>query len=97
LQEKTKLDTGKWDAEMALQLTTLAGEELTVRYGAEPSVAEATRNGKPIPVASADLPIYDSEFVRQTPGILQVHDGRRGWQIDFTGDLPVYSEWKPGT
>jgi hypothetical protein len=97
LQEKTKLDTGKWDAEMALQLTTLAGEELTVRYGAEPSVAEATRNGKPIPVASADLPIYDSEFVRQTPGILQVHDGRQGWQIDFTGDLPVYSEWQPGT
>ncbi|MFP4157518.1 MAG: hypothetical protein ACLFU4_07870 [Opitutales bacterium] len=38
-----------------------------------------------------DQPIYNSPYVYAESGILRVSDGRDTYQIDFTGDLPVFS------
>lgn len=40
----------------------------------------------------SDWDIYSGPFVTQTPGVLTVSDGKEAFRIDFTGDLPVYSE-----
>lgn len=52
--------------------------------------ADAVIDGERVNLA--DWPIYGGPFVQQTPGVLTVSDGRNAFRIDFTGDLPVYSE-----
>lgn len=52
-------------------------------------LAEVVIDGKD--VGAAGWQIYGGPFVAQSPGVLDVTDGRDGYKVDFTGDLPVYS------
>jgi hypothetical protein len=36
--------------------------------------------------------IFDGPLLKQTPGILTVSDGNDAFTVDFTGELPVYSQ-----
>jgi hypothetical protein len=44
------------------------------------------------PVVLSDWPIYGGPFIHQTPGVVSISDGREGFTIDFTGELPEYKE-----
>lgn len=46
-------------------------------------------------ITFGDWPVYDGPFVHQSEGVLRVNDGRQGYEIDFSGDLPVFREWTP--
>ena len=40
-------------------------------------------------------PVYDSQFVYAESGILRVNDGVEAFEVDFTGNLPVFTEPYP--
>jgi hypothetical protein len=50
--------------------------------------AEVSIDGKP--VSPGEWRIYGGPFVTQSPGVLDVTDGKDGYTVDFTGDMPVY-------
>ena len=52
--------------------------------------ADAVLNGKKVDFSS--LNIYSGPYVYQVPGLLNVSDGDHYFEIDFTGDIPVYSD-----
>ena len=37
--------------------------------------------------------IYDNPYIYSKDGTLTVNDGKEGFTVDFTGDLPVYKAW----
>lgn len=51
-------------------------------------VADVMIDGKPVDVNT--WPIYGGPFVTQQPGLLTVTDGKDGYTVDFTGELPKY-------
>ena len=88
------------DAETGvIAVTNLAGRLL--EYAFNP--AEDLRHGnRPARVridgeemTFGDWPVYRGPYVQQSDGVLRVTDGRQGYAIDFTGDLPVFSSWMP--
>lgn len=50
--------------------------------------AAAVINGEMIDLKN--WPIYSGPYLEQQPGVVTIRDGREGYIIDFTGDLPVY-------
>ncbi|MCH8474936.1 MAG: hypothetical protein LAT55_06880 [Opitutales bacterium] len=46
-------------------------------------------------ITFGDWPVYNGPFVHQADGVLRVNDGRRGYEIDFSGDLPVFRDYTP--
>ncbi len=95
-----KLDTSRLAEELIVSFQTPAGQSLRMRFNpAESGDQHAARpphaeiDGEP--VTFGQRPVYDGPFVHQADGVLTVNDGRQGFVIDFTGDLPVYREWTP--
>ena len=98
LAEKVKVDDRDYAGKMTLVCTGLDGREIHVRYqnGKDrPFVAVGKPGEKPEPIRFDDRPIYDGPYVRQAGGVLTVNDGRDGFVVDFSGDMPVYKAWKP--
>jgi hypothetical protein len=93
LRSKTKLDASRWETGSEITYTTLAGKVIRLRYQADKEFAEVSVDGAP--VASENWPIYGGPLVRADKGVLEVSDGKEGYRVDFTGDLPVYGPLKP--
>jgi hypothetical protein len=77
-----KFDTSKFAGETTIGITLPDRRNLTLRH--DPSSRT---------IAGLDAPtgdVYSGPFVRQRGGRLEVSDGREGYAIDFTGDVPVY-------
>ncbi|MCC5843933.1 MAG: hypothetical protein JJU05_06755 [Verrucomicrobia bacterium] len=93
-----RLDTSALETDLALKFQTPAGQSLMMRFI---PAEEGDRHAARAPHAEIDgeavtfgqRPVYDGPFVHQADGVLSVNDGRQGFVIDFTGDLPVYKEW----
>lgn len=95
-----RLDTSALAEQMQVSFRTPDGRDLRMRFRpADSGDQHANRpphaeiNGEA--VTFGQRPVYDGPFVHQADGVLTVNDGRRGFVIDFNGDLPVYREWQP--
>lgn len=86
-------------AEMASNLTVrcraLDGRRLSMRFNPDLSgdchgsrAARVEIDGKPLDFAA--WPIASGPCVAQRPGVLRVSDGVDGYEVDFTGERPVY-------
>lgn len=89
-------DTSRFASEWTVAWRTGDGRSVEAAFDPAPEgdlqgnrPARTLVDGKPVTLK--DWPIYEGPFVRQVPGRLEVSDGREGFAIDFTGDLPVYS------
>jgi len=92
-----KVDTSKFATNMQVSLTNPHGRKIEMtfnpaadnKHGGQPAVV--TIDGKE--VAFDNWPIYSGPYVNHDKGVLSVNDGKQGFVIDFTGDLPVYKAW----
>jgi hypothetical protein len=73
---------------LSIAYKTLRGEAVTFAPG-EADRAQVTVNGEAVDVKKWDA-VYSGPFVNCKDGVLSVFDGKTGYQVDFTGDLPVY-------
>jgi hypothetical protein len=96
--DRTSLDVSRWSSDMTVSYRTAAGRSVEMRFNPDPQGdrhadrhAEVSIDGER--VAFDTWPIASGPYVSQTPGRLTVNDGREGFEIDFTGDLPVYRAW----
>jgi hypothetical protein len=76
-----------------LRFATPEGRSATVRWNTEDYRAAAIIDGSP--VSFDDWPVFDSPFFNLTNGILRASDGSQGYEVDFTGELPVYRPLAP--
>ena len=84
------LDPGdEAEARMTVAYRTQSGDRLSAGYQSSERAASFSVNDEPR-IWSAQ-PIYDSPYVHAESGILRVSDGRESYQIDFTGEQPVFS------
>jgi hypothetical protein len=95
---EARLDTSRLQSEQIVSFKTPSGQVLRMRFNpvesgdlhaGQPPHAEI--NGEP--VTFGERPVYDGPYIQQANGILSVNDGKQGFVVDFTGDLPVYQEW----
>ncbi|MGC9454086.1 MAG: hypothetical protein ACP5HU_04405 [Phycisphaerae bacterium] len=96
---QVQVDTSRFADEQAVTVND-AGKVLTVRFN---PAEDSDRHGNRPPhvsidgeeVTFGDWAVYDGPYVQQDDGVLRVNDGRDGFEIDFTGDLPVYRPYDP--
>jgi hypothetical protein len=93
LKARTRLDASALREKSELTYTTLDGRKLVVRYQSGKDRAGTTIDGKV--VEFGNWPVYGGPCVRQEGGVLTVNDGKNGFRVDFSGERPVYAEWKP--
>ena len=90
--DRVTLDSTKFADVMAVAYTTLAGRHLQMQYRDSAPSAAITIDGKAL-ADPTDAPIYDGPYIHQQGGILTVNNGKEGFTVDFTGELPVYKAW----
>ncbi|MCC5848910.1 MAG: hypothetical protein JJU29_12555 [Verrucomicrobia bacterium] len=97
---RSTLDTSNLDENLEVVFTDADGDRLLMRFNPNPNgdmhgnrAAHAEINGEEVTFGTR--PVYDGPYVHQADGVLTVNDGREGFVIDFTGDLPVYKPWTP--
>ncbi|MFP4106948.1 MAG: hypothetical protein ACLFVU_12775 [Phycisphaerae bacterium] len=73
-------------------VTTTAGRKLKAVYQQGKSMAKVHIDGKARP--DHIKAVYQGPYVKQSDGVLTVTDGKDGFVVDFTGDLPVYKPMK---
>jgi hypothetical protein len=82
----------KFAAPADVTYVNLRGTAIQAKYTGN-GRADTQVNGKPLDFATWS--IYDSPYLTHKDGVLTVNDGKAGFVVDFTGDLPVYKAWKP--
>ncbi len=96
---RPQVDASRFERDLSVTVATSAGPlQMTFnpaegddRHGNQrPHVV---RNGEA--VEYGNWPVYDGPYIQQANGVLTVNDGRQGFVVDFTGDLPVYRDWTP--
>ena len=97
---QAQLNTDGLAENMEVTYTDPEGTSLMMRFNPDPNgemhgnrAAHAEINGEEVTFGTR--PVYDGPYVHQADGVLTVNDGREGFVIDFTGDLPVYKPWTP--
>ncbi len=88
LRSKTKLDSARWESAGELTYKNLAGKTIQLRYQEGKGEADVAIDGTA--VSTAGWAVYGGPLVRADKGVLEVSDGKEGYQVNFTGDLPVY-------
>jgi hypothetical protein len=90
-------DTRRFETDLVVAWRTADGRSATAAFNPDPNgdlhgdrACRFAVDGAPVDLSAWS--IFGGPFVRQTPGRLQVSDGKRGFAVDFTGDLPVYSD-----
>jgi len=86
-----RVDAEKFPTGLEVSYTNLEGKNIRMKYQDGQSHAAVSINGQA--VRFGDWAVYDSPYLRQKDGILTVNDGRQGFVVDFTGELPVYRPW----
>ncbi len=95
-----QIDDSAFAEDMSVSYTGPVGRAIEMTFSPDPDndrhanrQAEVSIGGEEM--TFGDWPVYDGPYVQQAGGVLKVHDGRDGFKIDFTGDLPVYESWSP--
>jgi len=90
--DKTRVDDSRFINDLSFSYTTPTGKRAEFTYARQGRFAQVKLDGKTID--KDDFQIFGGPYLQQTPGTLIVNDGRDGFVIDFTGDLPAYKPWK---
>lgn len=93
------LDTRNFVDRMAIAFTVPDGRKVDMTFN--PAPAGDCHGNRPAtvaidsaPVDLARWPVYGGPLIEQTGSVYSVNDGKDGFMIDFTGELPVYRPWK---
>ena len=92
LNARVKVDASQLAAAHRVSCVNLAGRTIQLKHGGD-KPPESILDGAQADFAS--WPIYGGPYVHQKNCVLTVNDGREGFVIDFSGELPVYRPWKP--
>lgn len=97
---RVRVDASRFQRNMRVAVRTHAGQTLDMTFNPDPAgdahgnrIANVMIDGQRL--SFENRPVYDGPFVHQANGVLTVNNGREGFVIDFTGDLPVYRPWTP--
>ena len=92
--DPSSLSKPEWHVDEAPQIryTKQNGQRIDLLY--QPEAREAQLYVDDILQTRAPQPIYDSPHVYAESGVLRVSNGIEGFQIDFRGELPVFSDLK---
>ncbi len=75
-----------------VRTSTWDGREILVTRGAQ-GVPGVEVDGAPIPWRAAA--VYAGPILNLEAGVLTAWDGQEGFRLDTTGELPVWSPWRP--
>jgi len=88
--EKMNVQDSKFLSDLSVTATSREGTKLEMSYDPQGgSVAKVAIDGKSHQLSSSK--VMDSPYVQLENSILQVSDGKEGFQIDMSGELPVYT------
>lgn len=91
--DATSLDLSRLAEAREVAWTGLDRRSAVLRWQDEPAAAAVAIDGAPVDLAA--WPFYGGPFVRCADGVLTVSDGREGYRVDTTGELPVWSAVQP--
>jgi hypothetical protein len=89
----TSVDDSAFATDMAVSYITPGGRKLRMRYNTAGERAVASIDGKPVDFAH--WPVFASPYFSLKGGVLSANDGKQGYVVDFTGEMPVYRAWQP--
>lgn len=90
---QSRVEADRFADDLAFSYTSPSGKRIDFAFARDGRFANVKLDGKTI--SKDDFPIFGGPYVQQVPGVLSVNDGRDGFVIDFTGELPVYKPAKP--
>ncbi|MFP4053187.1 MAG: hypothetical protein ACLFV7_04910 [Phycisphaerae bacterium] len=90
--KKTKIDDAAWQKDGIVTVTMADGKKVKLAYREGKDFAAVEIDGKAVDYDQWDA-VYNGPYVHQEKSVLTVNDGKDGFVIDFTGDLPVYKAW----
>jgi len=96
----TRLEADKLNDDLSFTYRNAAGKTIGFTFNPDPQgdkhgdrLAHVTIDGEAL---AMNWPaVWGGPFVTLRDRVLRVTDGRGGFEIDFTGDLPAYKEWRP--
>ncbi len=83
-EENYQFDTKKFRGDVEVGVAIKGMEPIVVRHDAQSGIAQTTGIKPP------GGAIYSGPFVKLDKCLLEVSDGKSGYAVDFSGDLPVY-------
>lgn len=86
---RAELDVTRLASHREVEYCSTRGHRLRIRHVSEGWLPEAWINGEKVDFDN--WPICESPFVTCRDRVLDVHDGRQGFTVDWTGRKPVYS------
>jgi hypothetical protein len=90
--KKTRIDESAWHKDGVVMVTMADGKKVQLAYQEGKDIAAVEIDGKAIDYDKWDA-VYNGPYVHQDKSVLTVNDGKDGFVVDFTGDLPVYKAW----
>lgn len=90
--EKQEVDVSRFKSEMEVSYQALDGPLVQMKYQPDQDHAAVSFDGKSVELEK--WPVYGSRYLSCENSVLTVNDGERGFVVDFSGDLPVYRDWK---
>ncbi len=91
--DRVEIDDSDWRKEGVLTLSTPDGRKVRAGYRPGNESAKVAIDGEKVDYGNWDA-IYNGPYIHHDNQILKVNDGKDGFTVDFTGDLPVYKTWK---
>jgi hypothetical protein len=98
LEEKlnsVQIDSNEFVSKGQVSVTIPGVTTIEARFNPDPDgdrhgnrAAFARINGENVDLST--WKIYDGPFLKQSPGLLTVSDGKESFTVDFSGELPVY-------
>jgi hypothetical protein len=83
-EETYKFDTKKFRRDVEVGVAINGREPIVIRHDPAAGIAKTTGTAPPSGA------VYSGPFVKLDKSLLEVSDGKSGYAIDFSGDLPVY-------
>lgn len=91
--EAREVDTARFESEMEVSYRALCGTLVKMKYQSDSDHAAVWFDGTPVELEKWQ--VYGSRYLSCENSVLRVNDGERGFAVDFSGDLPIYSAWRP--
>ena len=95
VRKKTSLDLSKLKSDYEIHYTTIGGDKVNMSYQPAGLRCKATINGVEQNWNNhTQGAVYDSPYIKVKNGVMEIRDGREGYRVDFTGNLPKWGKTK---
>ena len=82
--QRHRFDDSRFSSEVEVSVSIDGASPLVIRHDASSGVA------KTVGITPPSGAIYSGPFVKLANSVLEISDGKEGYAVDFSGDLPVY-------